>query len=277
MAGALAAQPARPPIVGIAHFALKTSDLEKARAFYGKELGLPEAFTAGGAVWFQVNLHQYVEVRPGLKEPGEDRLVHIAFETTDVRRLRAYLAAKGVAAPAVAPLEDGNPGFAVRDPEGHEIVFVQYAGKGRRKPVAAPRISERIIHAGMTFQDRAAANRFYRDILGFEETWYGGRNDTTTDWVDMRVPEGKDWLEYMLNVHNPSPRTLGVMHHFGLGAPSVAAAEERLVQGGFTTEKPKIGRDGKWQLNLYDPDLTRVELMEPKPVETPCCSAMKME
>lgn len=32
---------------------------------------------------------------------------------------------------------------------------------------------------------------------------------------------------------------------------------------------PKIGRDGKWQLNLYDPNLTRVELMEPKPVRTP--------
>jgi len=37
-------------------------------------------------------------------------------------------------------------------------------------------------------------------------------------------------------------------------------------------EQPKIGRDGKWQLNLYDPNSTRVELMEPKPVKTPCCS-----
>jgi hypothetical protein len=27
-------------------------------------------------------------------------------------------------------------------------------------------------------------------------------------------------------------------------------------------------------LNLYDPNLTRVELMEPKPVEKPCCSPM---
>jgi hypothetical protein len=35
---------------------------------------------------------------------------------------------------------------------------------------------------------------------------------------------------------------------------------------------PKIGRDGKWQLNLYDPNLTRAELMEPKPVQPPCCS-----
>ena len=36
----------------------------------------------------------------------------------------------------------------------------------------------------------------------------------------------------------------------------------------------KIGRDGKWQLNLYDPNLRRVELLEPKPVEKPCCSPM---
>ena len=39
-------------------------------------------------------------------------------------------------------------------------------------------------------------------------------------------------------------------------------------------EGPKIGRDGKWQLNLYDANLTRTELMEPKPVQKPCCSPM---
>jgi hypothetical protein len=32
-------------------------------------------------------------------------------------------------------------------------------------------------------------------------------------------------------------------------------------------EPPKIARDGKWQLNLYDPDLTRAELTEPELAE----------
>jgi hypothetical protein len=40
----------------------------------------------------------------------------------------------------------------------------------------------------------------------------------------------------------------------------------------FPGPQPQIGRDGKWQLNLYDPDGTRVELMEFAPVEKPCCS-----
>jgi len=93
--------------------------------------------------------------------------------------------------------------------------------------------------------------------------------------VDMRVGEGTDWLEYMLNVHNPSPRTLGVMHHLALGVPSVKTGFETLSARGMHLEQPKVGRDGKWQLNLYDPNLTRCELMEPTPVETPCCSPVK--
>ena len=35
---------------------------------------------------------------------------------------------------------------------------------------------------------------------------------------------------------------------------------------------PQIGRDGKWQFNLYAPDGTRVELMEFQPAVKPCCS-----
>jgi catechol 2,3-dioxygenase-like lactoylglutathione lyase family enzyme len=35
---------------------------------------------------------------------------------------------------------------------------------------------------------------------------------------------------------------------------------------------PQMGKDGKWQANFYDPDGTRVELMEFQPVAKPCCS-----
>src|SRR5207253_1962515 len=83
-------------------------------------------------------------------------------------------------------------------------------------------------------KDRAVADRFYKDILGFRETWHGGMTDARTDWVDMRVPEGTDWLEYMLNVKNPSPRSLGVMHHLALGVPSVGTAYPTLLKRGLS-------------------------------------------
>ena len=276
----------RPPIVGVAHIGLKTSNLEAARKFYGHDLGFLEPFTvdkpAGGLMltYFKVNDHQYIEVFPELRDAAEDRLSHIAFETTDVRKLRDYLASRGVQVPAeLKPGLDGNLSMMLKDPDGHNVEFVQYMpgslhSRNFGKFLSEARISDHIIHVGVTVADRAAADKFYRDILGFRETWHGGMRDDRTDWIDMRVPEGTDWLEYMCNVANPSPKTLGVMHHLALGVPSVDAGYKKLLDRSvdLKTEKPKIGRDGKWQLNLYDPDLTRTELMEPKPVQKPCCS-----
>jgi hypothetical protein len=91
----------------------------------------------------------------------------------------------------------------------------------------------------------------------------------------MVVPNGSNWLEFMLNVHHPSPRTLGVMNHFSLGVKNIQQAFKTVKARGYKASEPKIGRDGKWQLNLYDPDLTRVEFMEFKPVQKPCCSPMR--
>ncbi len=277
----------RPPIIGVAHIGLRTDNLEASREFYGKELGYQEPFSidkpGGGLMltYFKVNDHQYIEVFPELQNEAQDRLSHIAFETTDIQQLRDYLAAQGVSVPA-APSKgrDGNLNFMIKDPDGHNVEFVQYMPgslhtKAFGKFMSDSRISDHIIHVGITVQDRAAADHLYKDILGFHSTWYGGMKDNVTDWVDMRVPDGTDWLEYMLNQKNPSPRTLGVMHHLALGVPNVQKSYESLKSRGFQTEAPKIGRDGKWQLNLYDPNHTRAELMEPKPVEKPCCSEME--
>lgn len=280
----------RPKIVGVAHIGLRTDDMAAARKFYTGVLGLQEPFSldkppAEGTglllTYFKVNDHQYVEVFPELKDPKQDRLSHISFETSDAEQMRAYLAGKGVKVPAnLEPMLDGNRGFDVDDPDGHDVEFVQLMpgsihSRNFGKFLPDSRISQRIIHVGVVVKDRAASDHFYKDILGFKEIWHGGKTDNDIDWVDMRVPDGTDWLEYMLNVKNPDPRELGVMHHFALGVPSVKTGYETAVKRGYnSTETPKVGRDGKWQFNLYDPNWTRVELMEPKPVEKPCCSAM---
>ena len=276
--------PPRPPILGVAHIGLKVDNLDAAREFYGHVLGYQEVFKLNkpdGALmltYFKVNDHQYIEIFPTLKSPDEDRLSHIAFETTDAGPLRDYLAAKGVKVPdQLEPGLDGNLSFMVADPDGHAVEFVQYMpgslhSRNFGKSLAATRVSDHIQHVGVTVKDRSAADKFYKEILGFRLGWYGGRTDDRTDWVDMVVPDGKDWLEYMLNVNNPSARQLGVMHHLSLRVPSIQAGLESVTGRGYKADQPKVGRDGKWQLNLYDPDLTRVELMEPKPVQKPCCS-----
>ena len=100
--------------------------------------------------------------------------------------------------------------------------------------------------------------------------------DGETDWVDMQVPDGTDWIEYMLNVPADADQgKLGVMNHLALGVQNAREADRRLLESDVRLpidDEPKIGPDGKWQLSLCDPDGTRVELMEFTPTSRPCCS-----
>src|SRR6516162_2514383 len=225
---ALAADIERPPIVGIAHAGFYVSDLAKAEEFYGHQLGYAHFNlnkTDGSLLlnYYKVNDHQYVEIYPGLKGDDMDRLSHVAFETTDARRLRDYLASKGVKVPAsLKPGIDKNLSFMIDDPEGRRIEFVQYMPGSLHSEkfgslLPDTRVSNHMIHAGFVVHDRAAEDRLYKDILGFKVMWYGGPKDDQINWVDMRVPDGSDWLEYMLNVNNPTPKTRGVMNHLALG------------------------------------------------------------
>lgn len=276
----------RPPIVGLAHVGLSVKDISQADEFYGHVLGFAHFSLDkpnGGLFlnYYKINDRQYIEVYPGLKDDSEDRLSHVAFETTNIRQLRDYLASKGVKVPpSVQPGLDKNLSFTISDPENRRIEFVQYMPGSLHstkfgKLMPETRISNHMIHAGFIVHDRAAEDHFYKEILGFQVMWYGGMKDNVVNWVDMRVPDGSDWIEYMLNVNNPSVRTRGVMNHLALGVTKVQPRYQTVLSRGYKPhEPPKIGRDGKWQLNLYDPDLTRIEVMEFKLARTPCCSPM---
>src|SRR5262245_43060476 len=198
----------RPSITGIAHIAFQVSDLAKARAYYGELLGYEEPFQiykedgALALTYFKVNERQYIEIFPGLPPDKDDRLLHIAFETADLESLRVYLLSKGVKAPEkVNQGRDGNLNFTIADPDGHRVEFVQYRDgslhrKARGRYVSSRRISDRILHVGVTVADQAAADKFYKEVLGFSEIWRGGRDETTLNWINMKVPDGTDYLEY---------------------------------------------------------------------------------
>jgi catechol 2,3-dioxygenase-like lactoylglutathione lyase family enzyme len=268
---------ARPKIWGIAYVKLKVTDLEKAKAFYGGELGLSNSPAIvkdkRREAIFAVNQDQHVELVKTDPGTGGSYLVEIGLATDDLEKMRAYLTENGVPADRIANAEDGSSYFETADSEGNKIVFVQQKRNGVETGGAGA-ISHKLIHAGNIVKDPEAENRFYGYTLGFHVYWHGGMKDDVMNWLAMQVPDGTDWIEYMLHIPaDADKRTRGVMYHISLGVPSVAAAAKELEAKGYTgIEAPKIGKDGKWQLNLYDPDLTRVELMEFTPVEKPCCS-----
>jgi catechol 2,3-dioxygenase-like lactoylglutathione lyase family enzyme len=279
--------PKRPPVTGVAGFAVKVADMADARRFYSGVLGLEEAFAikspVGGSdlTTFKINETQYVYLAPDLKDPNESRLLFVSFETTDARALRTYLASKGVEVTAAVNADpQGNLSLMVKDPEGNAVQFIQYQLKSlhvrnKGKFLSARRLSDHALHVGYRIQDPAALDRFYKDILGYRLIWKGGGRDDRIDWISMAVPDGNQWIEYMVTTAVPSIRQLGVLNHLALGTLDMEAVHKQVVERGYTDKaEPSIGRDGRWLMHLYDRDLTRTEFMIRKPVKEPCCSPL---
>jgi catechol 2,3-dioxygenase-like lactoylglutathione lyase family enzyme len=266
--GAAAQVPApRPRITGIDHVVIRVSDAAAARGFYARVLGLSgPAPVSGGQQRYQVGARQTILVDVDLPAGEDERLRTLAFATPDLDALAERIRAKGH---AVTPHAGPPRSFTVLDPDRHPLTFVERAWPPPpRGPAADGPISSRVLHAGLSIRDEAAANAFYKDLLGFGEIWRGGRTDGATDWVNMRVPDGTDYLEYMLVTSPPDRRQRGVLHHVALLVPDIQAAWEAAAArtpaaDRARLEAPRVGRNGRWQLNLYDGDGTRTELMEP--------------
>lgn len=270
----------RPRITGIDHVTIYVSDVEKSRRFYSDVLGLtegcpqysgPDSCLRVRASGQQVRL-KLVPTTVKM-DAHKSWLAEIAFATDGISDLRQYLLTHGFH-PGPIQTEPGGAQFLrMRDPEENSIGFVRRPPSKIAFAPSSKQIGLRMIHAGFVVTDLTAENRFYVELLGFRLYWQGGFKDDGTDWYELQVPDGPDWIEYMLNIPaSADHKELGVQNHFSFGVKDVHAAAAGLRSRGYKTfDGPEVGRDGKDSLDAYDPDGTRVEIMELTPVQKPCC------
>ncbi|HEY7911709.1 MAG TPA: VOC family protein [Blastocatellia bacterium] len=116
-------------IGGLIHAALLVTDLERARDFYGRVLGLKEkarpAFNFPGA-WYDLGgaeLHLMVTPEM-LPAPGARprRDYHLAFQVDDLDEARRALESTGL---VFRESSSGLPSIFVRDPDGNLIELRQ--------------------------------------------------------------------------------------------------------------------------------------------------------
>lgn len=265
-----------PNLLGISHVALKAADVEKSVAFYRHWLGFAEQgrlnYSHDGTlmlVFLKVSDEQSIEIFDGTRlKPEVDKLCQIAFRVEDAEAVRLQLAANGYAVPPQVPRgQIKNANFTVEDGCGYVVEFVQHLAEGvteqqKGQFLSEMRLSSHIPHAGLVVRDLEAARRFYVDTLGFTEKWRGSADGQELSWINMRLPGGDDFLEWML-----SPQ---VDPHFCLEVADVDDTKARLEERPYFGEYVKWGRPlevrtGKnlrRQLNLWDPDGIRVEFME---------------
>lgn len=273
----------RPRITRISHVGFFVSDLPKAEAFWHDLLGYQVAYTlpkkngAGVRIAFiKINDHQHVEL---FNEPPvipHNMMSHVCFSVDNIETMRTFLRAHGYnVKPGDGTTKAGDYAFEIRDPNGLLIEFAQTLPTGKEamtkgKFTSNARISPRIYHVGYLVGDAQKTEAFYK-MLGFTETWRGGANPTELSWINMKVPDGEDYIELMLYRSLGSPKGWGTKNHISLMVPDIEKAVHDLESRPYYKEyrQPLVihtGVNQKRQLNLYDPDGTRVELMEPNTV-----------
>jgi lactoylglutathione lyase len=274
----------RPKILGVAHIALYVKSMDQARAFYKDFLGFAEPYSLKknnsnelALTYFKINDRQVIEIFPE-KTPNCDRLYHFAVETDNAEAMRQYLKSKGIKVPDKTPTgRTGNFNYFVTDPNGIICEIVQYTDDGWTmqnfgKDIPDTRISTHMSHVGIMTANLDSAMKFYRDILGFKETWRGSSNGTVLSWVNLKVPDGDDYIELMLFDKEPSADRKGTMNHICLVVDDVASSakilqDRKLPEGCKLPTQMKTGINRKRQINYYDGDGTRIEIMEPKTVD----------
>ncbi|HEV2325906.1 MAG TPA: VOC family protein [Terracidiphilus sp.] len=276
--------PVRPAITGISHVGYFVTDLNKTVAFWHDLLGFDEYFhidktgtTQMRIAFIKINDRQHVELFTDPSPDPPNMMSHICFTVSNVEQMRAYLRSKGF---NVKPgngktTKAGDYAFEIKDPDGTLVEFVQSLPTGveardKGKFLPPTRISPAIYHAGFMVGNAEKSMAFYEGVLGFKEFWRGGKKPGVLNWIDLRVPNGQDYIELML--YTKPPKSYGTENHVSLVVPSMQKAVAELQGRPYaktylaTYGKPlevHVGVNGKRQVNLYDPDGTRVELMEP--------------
>ncbi|HEY4355645.1 MAG TPA: VOC family protein [Acidobacteriaceae bacterium] len=275
--------PPRPHITGISHVGYFVSDLPKALVFWHDLLGFDEYFSIKKTdsndvriAFLKINDRQHVELfnEPSTHPPN--MLSHVCFAVDDIEAMRKYLAANGIKVPAATgnKTRAGDYAFEITDPDGMLVEFVQSLPTGaeaqaKGKFMPATRIATHIYHTGFVVGNAQRSMDFYGKLLGFKETWRGGGDPKVLSWINMRVPDGEDYVEFMLYSKPPdNAASFGGKNHLALDVPDIAKATEILRARAAATQYTKelkitTGVNQKRQMNLYDPDGTRVELMEP--------------
>jgi len=238
--------PQRPRILGISHAGFFVSDLPKALDFWQGLLGYAEPYDikkpdgTTRIAFIKINDHQHIELFDEQPPTGSGHLSHIAFIVSNAEQMRLYLASRGISVGSkVGKGKTGDLNFEIKDPDGNLVEFVKpqpdgLEAKNAGKFLPSTRISNSIYHLGFLVGSSQKSIAFYGDLLGFREFWRGSSNGK--EHVSLAVPDLAQSISIL--EARPAFKTYGKP----LDAHS--------------------GVNGQRQVNLFDPDGTRVELME---------------
>jgi catechol 2,3-dioxygenase-like lactoylglutathione lyase family enzyme len=247
-----------PELAGIAHAAIRVSDLGKSRDFYEK-LGFEEAFAMdqGGVPtqsFIKINDRQFIELYPQREASQAIGFMHVCFEAPDLEGLNRFYVSEDLKPNAVRKAGAGNLLFTMAGSENQNIEYTQYMPgskhtNDRGKHLGAHRIAEEIVAVGITMEDPAAAVMYYKQKLGFAaaQGWEAGQS-----WLSLPGTPGQ-----LVEMEQQAP---GVVFQLYFSVADLRRAGNQLKALDLKAE-----RHGS-ELSVLDPDGNRIVFIEAKPV-----------
>jgi catechol 2,3-dioxygenase-like lactoylglutathione lyase family enzyme len=245
-------QPAN--LAGIAHVAIRVSDLTRSRDFYGK-LGFEEAFalTKDGKTteaFLKVNDHQFIEIYPQADPSQSIGFMHVCFEAADLEALHRAYQGRSLTPTPVKRAGAGNLLFTMVGPEEQNIEYTQYKpgslhSKDQGQHLGANRISKEIAGVSLRMEDPVAARTFYEQQLGFHES----RNVIEPGLIPLLLTGSSGQIVEI---------TLGAPEIF-FAVPSLRSAAAQLKARGMAVEKKES------MLTVQDPDGNRLVFVTLEP------------
>jgi catechol 2,3-dioxygenase-like lactoylglutathione lyase family enzyme len=166
-------------LAGIAHVAIRVSDLTRSRFFYQK-LGFEQAFTLSkdgktSEAFFKVNDHQFIELYPQQDPSQSIGFIHLCFESADLAALNHAYLARSLTPTPVQHSGAGNLLFTIVGPEQQDIEYTQYMpgslhSKDQGQHLGADRIAREIWGVSLRMEDPVATRTFYEQQMGFHES-----------------------------------------------------------------------------------------------------------
>jgi catechol 2,3-dioxygenase-like lactoylglutathione lyase family enzyme len=252
---ATAQNTAKPELTGVAHVALRVSDVDAEVQFLGK-LGFEQAFAheqngRRAFVFVKINDREFIEVHPhtplNATAPQPLGFNHICYETTNANAQYANWVANGLNPTQVAKGPDGTLEFAVTDPAGGvtealEFVPDSQPAKDRGQHLGAKRVSDWLMGIEMPVSDMQAWVKFY-EKLGFS----GSSQEKT---VRLSSPANRD-LQIVLRPAGANEKT-----NLLFAVKNAKNTAEQLRGAGLAVETVKN------QVIVHDPDGNTMVLMQ---------------
>lgn len=180
-AAAVSAPATLPPLLGIAHIAIRVKDIAASVAFYHK-LGFDQAFantSPSGVVtqsFVKLNDRQFIELYPVTDRDPQVEFLHLCFEGGDLNGIHDYYVAEGLTPISVRKAGAGNLLFTLAGPmqfrTPQNIEYTEYMPGSKHsndfgQHINPDRVGDKMSVVALAMLDPAAARSFYLSKLGF--------------------------------------------------------------------------------------------------------------